>query len=341
MLVKLVTQKRLQENAENWNFVKWNDALISLYEKYKRETESMEMYYNHKKAVELFNHKFYFDGNVNIPKKDIELDVVNTSNYYLIPSYSSNRMTLPVKGYFPKGTSIKIAEGSQGLDLIECKYKVLWRYNNPDFYYFQEDGATSSLPSFGQYCVATNSKNEAFWIFALLNSMITLLFLRALFENREEKSFLVGLKTIKQYVRIPKITSNNQHLKNRVISLAEQMLEIEKQTIAHLAELDTLVQHFDDVRVEGACLVLKSGEKEVRGTIKQGAVKLVEKTLDSYFGSQKSLLGERKIGLTELKSLSAFDKDEQDKIKEEIDGLIFDLYDLTKEERALISSSVS
>lgn len=45
--------------------------------------------------------------------------------------------------------------------------------------------------------------------------------------------------------------------------------------------------------------------------------------------------------LAELRSLSAFDKDEQAKIKEEVDELVFELYGLTKEEKEIVRKASS
>jgi hypothetical protein len=103
-----------------------------------------------------------------------------------------------------------------------------------------------------------------------------------------------------------------------------------------LVEFDTLVQRFDDVRTEGTTVVLRRGPKEVRAAIKRGAAKLVERSIECKVGPQGLLPGEGEIALAELKALPAFDKQEQDKMKQQIDELVFDLYGLTKVERTLI-----
>ncbi len=162
--------------------------------------------------------------------------------------------------------------------------------------------------------------------------------LENLLRNENEKNYLLAIKSIKQYVRIPKITTGNQNIKNNIIQSAEKLLEMEKQTVADLVELDTLMQHFDDICVKGNKLLLKSGPKELQAAIRRGAEKLVEKALDMHFGPKNLLLGERTISLAELKVLPVIDKEKQVKIKADIDELVFDLYGLTKDERILILS---
>ncbi len=75
-LAKSFLQKQLQENVENWNFVKWDADWFRVYEKYKINSESLEMYYNHKKAEEIFGKRFYFDGGALIDEKKI-IDINN------------------------------------------------------------------------------------------------------------------------------------------------------------------------------------------------------------------------------------------------------------------------
>ena len=186
--------------------------------------------------------------------------------------------------------------------------------------------------------ISSDSKDELLYLFGCLNSKLIIQVLEKLLRNENEKNYLLAIKSIKQYVRIPKITTENQHTKRNIIHFSEKLLDIEKQTVADLIELDTLMQHVDDVCVEGNNLLLKRGPKELRAAIRRGAAKLVEKALDAHFGPHTLIRSKRTISLAEIKKLPVIDKEKQDKIKVDIDELVFDLYGLTKAERVLMLS---
>src|SRR3989338_413810 len=122
--------------------------------------------------------------------------------------------------------------------------------------------------TFQSVLISSNSKEEILFLFVCLNSPLNFLLLEKLLKNENEKNYLLAIKSVKQYVRIPKITSENQSIKDKVINLAGQMLGMEKQALGDLLELDTFVQTFDDVQVKGSELVLKTGSKEIRTKIR-------------------------------------------------------------------------
>lgn len=337
-LAKLIPQQKLRDSVENWNFVQWDEDLINLYEKYKQNSESIEMYYDHKIAEEKFCSRFYFDIGYNIDEK-LKLEDAGQGDDYFYPKISSKRYSLEKIGYWPnereKGEyQIALLTTNQGYNLLDSPFKIFWSYTNPQKFCFCDEPVIWAR---NRYCaIGSDNKEEILYLFALLNSPVTWNFLARLLRSEGEKSFLVSLNSVKTFVRVPMITSVNKTLKKKIIELAVQVLELEKQAISDLLELDTLVQRFDDVQVKGPELVLKSGSKEMRAKIKRGASKLLEQALDAYFKDLELMPGERAISLKELKSLSAFDKAEQDKIKEEIDELVFELYGLTEKEKKVI-----
>ena len=67
----------------------------------------------------------------------------------------------------------------------------------------------------------------------------------------------------------------------------------------------------------------------------------MERSIERNFGTQRVLPGERKIELEELKTLPAFDIEELGNMKETMDERVFDLYGLTKADRALIRGFAS
>lgn len=333
-LMKLIPQKNFQDSVENWNFVQWNQDLINLYEKYKQHSESIEMYYNHKMAEEKFGSKFYFDKGLVFPKDKIRND--READFLLIKNSKTYQPSLREQSIDKK--FIRLPRGAQGFGLFDLKYKIIWSYMNPVHFKFC---AEKIMLDFNWVIIASDNKSELLFLFGLLNSQLIWSLLNFLLRLQNEQSFSIGIKTIKEFVRIPKITSANHSIKETIINLAEQLIAMENQTVGEFIEIDTLVQQFDDVQVNGSELLLKAGSKEIAVKIKRGALKLVEQALEDHFGQLGLLPGERSIVLSELKSISAFDKQEQDNLKERIDELIFDLYGFSKEDCALIRHSVS
>ncbi len=340
---KFIPQSLLEINSENWNFINWEKEMLGLFEKYKENSEDISVYYEHLKAQEKFGDRFYFDVGFTLDKEHKYENKSGTDKHYLIPDLKHfvgfGNYLFSAETYYPEN-KIGFTQNSQGLETIRKQYKIIWSINNPKHFYVTELPIVFAMAVYG--IISSDSKDEILYLFSLLNSKINFQLLLKFFYIKQEKCYSFTAQRIKKFIRIPIIDSvDSKKKKQAIIKLTERMLEMEKRTFADLVDVDTLIQHFDDVRVEGTSLVLKSGPKEVRAAIRQGSTNLIQKTLDVYFGSQKSLLGARQIGLAELKSLSAFDKEEQDKIKEEIDELVFDLYELTKDERALINRSVS
>ncbi len=60
-LARSVDQSELRANFENWNFITWDTTLAKLYISYKKHSESMMVYSEHRLAEPRFGTRFYFD----------------------------------------------------------------------------------------------------------------------------------------------------------------------------------------------------------------------------------------------------------------------------------------
>jgi hypothetical protein len=141
-----------------------------------------------------------------------------------------------------------------------------------------------------------------------------------------EQDLTIGIKSIKQYIRIPKITSKNKKLKDKIIALAESMLVLEDVTLRDVVDFGKLnVQRFDGINVVGHELIL-TNSKELRCKIQTGKTELVQKIIRETYHQKNGLITESTITLQELKTLPAIDFDQQAKIKKQIDDLVFSLY---------------
>ncbi|MCX6743519.1 MAG: hypothetical protein NT116_04750, partial [Candidatus Parcubacteria bacterium] len=320
---KSIKQQELLINVANWNFIKNDRLFMNFYDTYKINTESISIYYDHLLAENKFKNKFYFDGSFNIPTKDILESKMGTVSCWEVPSIKSRGFLSSIIGYFPKNKKIKIAEGSQGMIMLNTRYKIIWRYVNPDKFLFIE--GENVFPRFQQFCIASNSKNEIFYLLSILNSKITTLLINNLLRSENEKDLLLGLSVIKEFIRVPKITKENQFIKDEIINKTEEMLKLENVLITDLVDFDRIMQQkFDDVKIEGNNLVLITGDKQIKCKIREGA-KLVKKTIEDKYVRDK-LFKDKIITLSELKSLPVIDFEKQKEIKDYIDDLVFALY---------------
>ena len=270
-ITKSIPQKKLRENVANWNFVQWDDSLLRLYEAYKRKSQSIELYYDHQKAQNEFGTRFYFDKGLVFPKNRIRDN--SGGDFLLIRNSHSYHPELQDKSIDRE--FIQLPDGAQGFGLFDLQHKIIWSYMNPANFKFTSDNI---MIDFNWVIIASDNKPELLYLFGLLNSTLIWTLLNCLLRLENEKSFSIGIKVVKEFVRVPIMSSVNRHLKDSIITLAESILELDKQTIGDLVEFDTLVQRVDDVWTEGSTLVLKKGLREIRATIKRGAAKVVEST---------------------------------------------------------------
>ncbi len=142
-------------------------------------------------------------------------------------------------------------------------------------------------------------------------------------KTENEQAILLGIKSIKQYIRIPKITSENQFIKGEVIKATEQMLDLEKVTLRDIIDFNGVqMQQFNKISVVNDKLDLDT----LTLKIPDNYITPVKKALmDNYFDKNENpLLTE--IRLSELKSLPIIDFEYQKQIKDYIDDLVFALY---------------
>jgi len=324
---KKILQEKLSKNVANWNFIKQSEKYLNFYEEYQRNTNNISIYYEHVLAEQKFKSKFYFDGSTNVPKKEILKDILRDSdNYYVIPELKSDGYLANICGYFPKHKKIKIAQGSQGLIIAEPEYKILWKYIKFDKFYFLK--GNSILPVYQQYCITSNNAPEIYYLFSILNSKIISIILQTFLKVQQEDklSFLLGLTSIKEYIRIPKITEDNQFIKDEIIRRTEEMLVLEEKKLTDFVDFSkVMLQKFDKVSVEGNDLILEKDGEKIKLTIKENR-DLVKKSINERYDKQVLEPEKQKINLSELKDLTVIDFEKQQKIKSYIDDLVFALY---------------
>jgi len=315
--VKYISQSDLLQRFENWNFIKENENLLRLQEAYKERSLSIEDY--RRQVLNDYND-VCFDIGYLIDERTLS----DTPEYYMFPHIDKRYFTIKsAKGYWAKDREIKLLRANRGYLLLSMQHKILWRYNNPSKFHFTDKNVISSR---NKICfLGCNDRAELLFILSLLNTPLNRFLLNKLLRVANEKSILIGLSSMKDYVRIPIITKDNQKLKDKIITLTESMLALEDVLLRDLVDFGRLnVQQFDTIRVEKNELVLSNG-KEFRLKIADGKAKLVQKIINEKFQDQGFLTGQT-VSLTELKSLPAIDFDKQAEIKKEIDDMVYALY---------------
>jgi hypothetical protein len=326
---KNILQSALFQNVANWNFIKQNKEFIDFYEEYKSKTENISIYYDHTWANHQFKSGFYFDIGYGIDEKEI-LEK-EEKGLLLYPKLNKKYWTIKEsRGYWPDDRTgkskfeIKLLQANQGYNLLDSKYKIVWSYANPSRFHFTFKPVIWAR---NQNCsIGSENRAEILYLFSLLNSPVIVLILNSNLRSENEKDFLVSITAVKEFVRVPKITEDNQHIKEEVIMRAEEMLALEDKMLSNFVDFSKiLIQKFDSLWVNKDSLILENGDKKMILPIKE-SVNLVKKTLEEVFNNQELNFKIKRINLSDLKTMPVIDLERQKSIKDYIDDLVFALF---------------
>lgn len=323
--VKEIPQKDLLSDITTWNYLVKPKKMLELKKQYQKNSENISIYYKHELAKNRFNSTFYFDGSINIPKKDILPDEISKP-YYKIPNLKRQYYKASVLGYFPKDRKIKEAQGSQGLVVSQPKYKILWKYINFDGFYFSE--GNSVLPMYQQYCITSNKKSEILYLFSLLNSTFTSFMLEAFLkvENEDKLTFLLGLTAVKNLIRIPIVKIGNEFIKKEIIKMTEKMLSLEDYVLSDFVDFsDVKMRYFDSIKIDGGSIILSKDNENISAKIIKNTG-LVEKVIANKYYDNQLNFKDKEISFSDFKKLPMVDFNLQAKIKNYVDDLVFALY---------------
>ncbi|MDD5458813.1 MAG: Eco57I restriction-modification methylase domain-containing protein [Phycisphaerae bacterium] len=313
-------QHYLRSNIENWNFVGKDKGSAKLLKEYSLNSVSIEEFRN--KLNE--NSDLVFDGGVKIDQSLIKNK--ENGNDFEIFDYKRNNWELykPVlsQSFYSKDDPIEFIPGSQKLRAFTKNHKIIWRtkFNGK----FQYTTRNILLINNQSLIISSNSKNNILFLFSCLNNDINLLILKEKLLLPNETNYLIPIKAIKQYIRIPKITKDKTFVKDEIVEQIEKLLDLEDCQLQDFVDFSGITkQKFDYLEVRGNNLVLTKGGEEYKAPIKSKK-DLIKTVLKENFGEKELLPGD--IVLSELKHLTALDKDLQKTLKNYIDDLVFALY---------------
>jgi len=327
--IRKIMQKKLAENISSWNFIKTDKKFLSFYDKFNKITDDISKYYEHVIADNIFNGRFYFDSGYSIDEKKLLVSAPKTE-YFSYPKINSKYYTIKEnRGFWPnirKGSSehlIKLRQANQGYNLLDSPYKVIWSYINPDKFHFTD---IPVIWARNQICaIGSKNKEEVLYLLSILNSPINKLVLEANLKSENEKDLLLSTSSVKEFIRIPKITSHNQFIKDEIISRTDELIGLEEITLSHLVDFTgIMMQKFDTIKAEEKNLILIKGDDEIKCKIIKD-FNLVQKAVHNRF-TKENFFSESEITLSELKSLPVIDFEKQNILKEYIDDLVFALY---------------
>lgn len=321
-----IKQSVLLKNYLNWIVLKLDDETIGLYDEYLLNNESLNYYSDHKLAKHRFGSEFYFDVGFILDKTKILKDPVNGDEFELIDLKNFQGYTnFHPKDFYPNNLDlIKLPKNSQGHITLSKKYKIIWGKVYSNQFYFTDRNVLPSM-SYTQF-VSSDNKEELLYLFALLNSKINNFIFHKLFQLGNEKiGIFIVVKRIKEFLKMPIIDKVNLFIKNEIIFTALELIEMEKSTIADLVDFKgIMLQKFEKVEVIENTLHLTYKDKEAKCKIK-GNIDLLKGIVSNL--KNLDLFNEYEVrSVSELKSLSAFDKEYQAQLKNYIDNLVFALY---------------
>lgn len=296
--INIVKQSILNNSLEWISFFSKKNQRI--FTKYKQNSVPIKTYYDHAEAKASFGTSFYFDGfyeydisNIKLTYRQNDYTILNINDiaYYTFSvPYSS------IQGYFPnkrednsENPLIKLRQANQEYNLLDSPYKIIWQNARTKRFLFCE---RSDILLWGQNYsgIGGQDKSGLLYLFILLNSNTTCYILNTIAKNNNEKiNILVQVATIKNFVRVPIITPQNQPLKDRLIVIAQSILDAEKYLFKDCIEFGSYMQQsIDSISLQGSKLMINSGGKNIALALKAGiSTARIEHNLNLYLKEHK------------------------------------------------------
>ncbi len=307
----LIEQKELLEKVENWNFIKQDGKHLKFLESYNRSLTIDE----YRKTLEDYD-SIMFDKGLVFDKSKIS----ESKDDWLLIKKEKHKYQISYSGKYVNNKNIRFPAGSQGIKIFNNQYKIIWGYMNFDKFYFSDK---KIMIDFNWVIISSNDRLEMLYLLSILNAKISALIFKLLLETENEQAILIGIKSIKQFIHMPKITDVNIYIKNEIIKQTENMLNSETILLKDVADFSNIgKQKFDSIKVENNYIILNDGEYKI--SIPRDKISIVSAIIQNTY--YKGMLILKEIPLSELKTLHIIDIETQTKIKDYIDDLVFALY---------------
>mgnify|MGYP001194533899 CR=1 FL=1 len=324
VIKKQLLQNNLRQNSDNWNYLIQTPEVLEVLWEYNKKSDSFDTYRLFEFSVPTYKAKFYFDVGFILDDKNILseddgncYEILDFKTFY---GYSS---FFPTKFYPKNKDLIALTRSNQGHITLEPKWNLVWRIKNTTGFKLTDHPIIFNMGTAS--IITSDNKEEMHYLLSILNSPVSKFILETFLKIPTEKEYLLAILPIKKYIRVPKINPYNEHIKNEIIESTYKLLDIEKTIFSDLINFkEIMLQKFDSADVIGNILFIRYKDKEAKCKITQNPdlVKTVVSNLKKL-----DLFNEDGIGsISELKSLSAFDKEYQSQYKSYIDDLVYSLY---------------
>ncbi len=319
-----ILQKDLEKKFQNWNFVIKDKQFIEIQDIYIKNSENIEIYYNHHLSKLKFNSKFIFDSGYDIDDEQIFSEKPHETNFYYYPRLVKEFYTIKeFRGYFPNNRNpqlpnfIKLRQANQGYELLDSTYKIVWSYSNPSHFFFTDKPLI--WPRNQINAIGSENKKELFFLFGLLNSNVNRYILKNYLESENEKNLQISTTSVKEFIRIPIITEKNQLIKDKIIELVEELLRLEQIKLLDLVDFSNVMfQKIDKITINENYIFLYNENNSVKCNIIDKP-ELIEKCIKDFVFTQK-------ISLHEIKNHYCIDTKETEIILKKMNDFIFALY---------------
>ena len=313
-ITKKILQKTLFEQLDNWNFITKSETEVALEREYLKNSITIEEYRN-----TLPNYDWIqFDKGLVF--KDCDFNITGTG--YRIIDVSNNCKPM-LTSFYIDNSNLTIPDGSQGLGIYKNKYKIIASYTNPKWYYSSEPIMIRS----NWIIISSEDKNNILLLFSLLNSSLNKFMINYYAKNENEKILIASIKTVKQFIRIPKMSNKNIFIYDTILNQTKLLLNSEENFIKDYFDFANFtIQNIDDYSFDNNNLVLYRNNDTYKLKINdESKIKSIKSVLDNKYKDNEKLIN-KSINLTELKNLIVIDFDYQKYLKDYIDDLVFILY---------------
>lgn len=315
--INTIEQNILLERLDNWNFIRKNIEDNNFINVYANNSIDIS---NFRKTL-LENEDLVFDGGVKINEKKI---IKKINNAYEIFDYKNNdykNFNLSNSYiFYPKNEYIKFLPGSQGIRAFSKRYKIIWRTKFNGMFQFTDRDIL--LISNQSLIVSSDSEKNILLLFSILNNEISKKILEINLKLENETNYLVPIKSIKQYIRMPIITKSNEFIKNDIINKTKKLLSLENIYMKDIVDFSNVsMQKFLDVYLYKNYLTLKyDNDKYIKLHVNNNKLNIVQQSIENNLKDIKN------ISLNKIKMLKVIDYKNRDELKNYIDHLIFLLY---------------
>jgi len=321
--IKNIKQTDLLNNVSNWNFIKKSKMFLDSISSYISNSLSIEKY---RSNVLSHYDEITIDGGLKLDSNFIS-NVYSTNSYLVfnpkINNYKQYRITSPDL-YYPKSAPISYIAGSQGFKAFNNKYRIIWKTRFKSLFQYS-DCDDLILNSNQSLLISSQNKTEIFWLISILNSKLILKFIDAYAKIPNEATYIVAISTIKEFVRIPIINSENKHIKDEIVLQTEYLLSIEDKQLKDYVSFTTSIQKFADLYIEDNELILVTTDNTKISQVITGNPENIQKIIETE-KSKGGVLSGKDFALQNIKYLEVIDLREQKKVKDYIDDLVFSMY---------------